>query len=680
VTLDGLRHLNVFVGRNNAGKSSVATVLETLRDLWFGEGLNWEKVLTEPNSADRRLGISLTFAVSEAARLALIGRLALGGREASVANSPFASNMSYQFRSAPGRPDLLHLREIRLTAEDGEWAIVRGFPNPSEETSVDPVGITVTLSNARGYSGILSASALSAETNSPLGRQDQRPGLNLGSSLSGFSAGTPEGWLYEQLSEFFRTTFFFGPFRHSLAQSAVNSSPTLAKDGTNLTQVLHTLLADDQRRYRQVQDFVHGALPDVGDLQSPLVNGNQTQIGFRPIADVLLRLRDMGGGIEQLLMVATVLVTRGPGVTVFIDEPESHLHPGAQRYLLQGLLVGARQIFLATHSSLFLAGVHEPQIFRFSITSGVTHAAPTRTSDELAAVLGELGARNADVLLSDGVLFTEGDGDRAAIQAIDGLLGGELLHRNVNIVGIGGSRHGIAAARVTGELLARFSAAAPVPHMFLLDRDERSTSEIDKLIREFGGRVRFLAARELENHFLIPRALLEALREKYRFDSTISSRLSSTTESEISEVIEDSAASLFGTVLLKRVSADLAGLPGGFLGPADVLALAGSASADDLATLIRERIKTRVGSAVDALQIDKIVADQQIELAREWSDKQRRREIAPGAEIVDAVFRHVGGHYAKPQDTERIAQALKSDEVVPDLRSLLDAAASLVVR
>src|SRR5713101_2343513 len=98
---------------------------------------------------------------------------------------------------------------------------------------------------------------------------------------------------------------------------------------------------------------MQAALPDVGTLQAPRV-GNMTEVGFRaPDEKYLVRLHDMGGGVEQLVMIATVLLTTDDESTIFVEEPESHLHPGAQRFLIERLAHGIRQVFLTTHAPAF---------------------------------------------------------------------------------------------------------------------------------------------------------------------------------------------------------------------------------------------------------------------------------------------------------------------------------------
>jgi hypothetical protein len=45
--------------------------------------------------------------------------------------------------------------------------------------------------------------------------------------------------------------------------------------------------------------------------------------------------------------------------------------------------------------------------------------------------------------------------------------------------------------------------------------------------------------------------------------------------------------------------------------------------------------------------------------------------IAPGEELVVAVFHHFGSEYKKPNDTLRIAREMKDDEIADEIVDLL---------
>jgi hypothetical protein len=67
--------------------------------------------------------------------------------------------------------------------------------------------------------------------------------------------------------------------------------------------VLATILGRNRRKFEQIEQFVHAAVPDLGSLQTP-PRGSQTEVGFLSHDErYFVHLHDMGGGVEQLLMV-----------------------------------------------------------------------------------------------------------------------------------------------------------------------------------------------------------------------------------------------------------------------------------------------------------------------------------------------------------------------------------------
>ena len=64
-------------------------------------------------------------------------------------------------------------------------------------------------------------------------------------------------------------------------------------------------------------------------------------------------------------------------------------------------------------------------------------------------------------------------------------------------------RHAHRQAPIQSELLARISVQAPIPHLFLLDRAERSDEAVSRLVERGGGRSHVLTGREREDYLLV---------------------------------------------------------------------------------------------------------------------------------------------------------------------------------
>jgi predicted ATP-dependent endonuclease of OLD family len=322
----------------------------------------------------------------------------------------------------------------------------------------------------------------------------------------------------------------------------------------------------------------------------------------------------MGGGIEQLLMVAIVLfMPNTRHHTIFLEEPESHLHAGAQRYLMEKLRDGNRQVFITTHSPTFINAIEPFSLYQVvnSIRRTKIKKCDASTLDE---VLEDIGVRNSDVLLSNAVVFVEGQSDRDVLNILSEKLKMSVAKKNVNILLMHGGRYAHRTATIRSELLEEISLKAPVPHLFLLDRDERSEKEIRDLQSKLQDRVYVLKARELENYLLVPRSILCALKAKYADNPPMLKRINSTTEDQIAQVITETAEMLYSIVLIKRIRMEIGGLRDSLLPSSSLSDLLAKIKNPDLAQCVLNVIKSEFELYLSGIDIEALVTKQRQEL------------------------------------------------------------------
>lgn len=344
---------------------------------------------------------------------------------------------------------------------------------------------------------------------------------------------------------------------------------------------------------------------------------------------------------------------------------------------MEQLYAGDRQVFISTHSPTFVNLSRPKSLYRVSYSNERTSVDRVSDARSLGEALEDVGARNSDVLLSDAVLFVEGPSDGEVMRLWGETLGANLTENNVTVLAMGGGEHAQGKARVRGEILEGLSEKAPVPHMFVIDRDERGRDEVNKLQGDLGEKVAVLARRELENYLLAPRAILEALGSKHRDNAPLIARVSDASEQDVEAVIRTTAESLYGVVLLKRIRAGLGGIKGGLLPREVALGLAPRARHADLPKRLRSAIRSRLKDHLAAVDVDRLVLLERETLDNEWSDAGTRRDIAPGEEILAAVFKHFGSEFNKTKDAPRIARHMRADEIVPEIKDLLAKAVSL---
>jgi hypothetical protein len=290
VTLTGLREFNVLIGRNNSGKSAVFGALTLLNNSIRGAGGEGAGVLTAADMS-RSLEIRLVFYPGVEDRRAFLATFAgprFEARRDAMYNSALFRFIDFSFASTPGNPQAMYLREMKISTEDDSIASIHKLAG--DENAGNPVAKVCYLTNITDQ--IISRAAVESDTYS------QNVVLRWDYLRNGISYQDPATvWLLHVLDEYLGAAFFFNSFRHSTAQLPVHQSDQLVQDGSNLAQVLHTLLSNNRPRFDEVEKFLHSALPDIGRLQTPIIGGT-TEVRFLARdGDYYIRLHDMGGGV-----------------------------------------------------------------------------------------------------------------------------------------------------------------------------------------------------------------------------------------------------------------------------------------------------------------------------------------------------------------------------------------------
>jgi hypothetical protein len=216
-----------------------------------------------------------------------------------------------------------------------------------------------------------------------------------------------------------------------------------------------------------------------------------------------------GMGLRRFLDVL-IKVTLSKATLILLDEPEFGMHPELQRRFLTFLQTFAAQrnlqIFMATHSPVFINASAEFEVFRVSNERGVRSI--TRVPPELRhTIFGDLGVRPSDLFQNDICLMVERQDDVVFFEcALHELYKQEFAGLAVGVVQYAGK----AAAGITsGDLsIANVAGAQPYLH-WIRDRDAASGAPPDGDAKAFVDALHgasqsatLLAKRELE--FYVP--------------------------------------------------------------------------------------------------------------------------------------------------------------------------------
>lgn len=158
--------------------------------------------------------------------------------------------------------------------------------------------------------------------------------------------------------ELLQHSLFVAPHRVVGTLMQLTSQMNLSAGGNELAPFLQTLQSNDRRAFGQIESFVTTVFDQFEYVNARSVK-NQVQLTLSVRGTSLeVPLERCGTGVEQLLTLATQIVTSDPGTIILLDEPHSFLHPDAERKLMHFLEENKdKQFVIATHSAVMMKAV-----------------------------------------------------------------------------------------------------------------------------------------------------------------------------------------------------------------------------------------------------------------------------------------------------------------------------------
>jgi predicted ATPase len=605
--------LMLVVGPNNAGKSALLSSFDVIA--------GYEMPQAMLHAAGQECSVSARWTLTDDERHTLLGNTSETPR---LMNAGAARWLEWEFSNFQGR--------IQPVAISVSWP----QKDRLEVARIDDLG---------GTSWVFSAA------NSPLATWDQQNrsimtanGSVVDDTLLRFEPSVAYATVI--ITQWRQGYFHFRPLREALGRASTLTSitPYLQSTGANLATVLLYLHNNLPDKWERLVTLIHQIIPGVGQIMTP-VSEDHCSIVFQDeqVATHQHNIKDLGTGVEQILMTLVVGLT-STATTVILEEPETGLHPSAQRALL-GLLQDwseDRLIVASTHSATMLDWT-SPSATVLSVSrSGIESVAVAVTTNR-ASVLRELGVRLSDVLSAERILIVEGPTDKDIFE----VWFPEVIRdpRVVVVPGYGGynARH--------ADLLAKWLGAADTLAerriLYIRDRDELSTTFLEKL--ETSPNIHVLPCRELENLLLDFEALAMVINAEL-----VKAGKAEVTVERVASVVKCLADELKGIVVLKRTMADLTD-PVRLVDNESRRALARSkANLEALSASVLSRVpeKAELNAVIAAKWLSHSNAIDAV-----WETDWQR--IVPGADILTALWNRILGRgYSKESDGLAVAKKM----------------------
>ena len=318
--------------------------------------------------------------------------------------------------------------------------------------------------------------------------------------------------------------FGFDAERRVSATAPTARETRLLPDCSNLAQVLNTLNGMQTSRFGVYLGFVRTIFPSVKEV---LFDYPESEVEVRisyydqdmELPQLARSLSECGTGLGQVMAMLYVVVTSDDPRVIIIDEPQSYLHPGAVRKLLEIFQLprySHHQYILTTHSPTAIASVREKHILLLNRKDMKTAITPIdqHKSEDIETLLRSVGARLSDVFGMDSIIWVEGETDEECfpmiLRAHNIPLFGTRILRLAHTGDLTSEKHAASAVKLYKRLSAG-EAHLPPALAFVFDADQES--KLTPVKAEIGKQIKLLKRQNYESYLLDADAIAEILRE-----------------------------------------------------------------------------------------------------------------------------------------------------------------------
>jgi predicted ATPase len=219
-------------------------------------------------------------------------------------------------------------------------------------------------------------------------------------------ANNPREQPLHRLREHIRSWRFYSAFglaKEKIRQPAfIEQEPVLREDCGNLSSVLHYLFIEHRPAFDELQRHLRSTIPGFRALSVKARGGPGQVMAFwqEEGVDDDLSLADLSDGTLHLLCWMTLCLHPHPPALICIDEPDQGVHPRTLP-LLAALFQKAAdrtQILLATHASYFLLQFDLDQIAVLRKEGGEVRFYKPRDSAALSEILADFGPEEIEAM------------------------------------------------------------------------------------------------------------------------------------------------------------------------------------------------------------------------------------------------------------------------------------------
>ncbi|MEM2969352.1 MAG: AAA family ATPase [Candidatus Bathyarchaeia archaeon] len=316
------------------------------------------------------------------------------------------------------------------------------------------------------------------------------------------------------LQKFISSFIPLAPVRHSPEAQRALGTFRLNPSGDNLPQVLNTIASSNRRLFEKIMSSAGKIIEEIEEIRSPLKEGTQdtyVSIVEKAFKDTEFSWRNVASGTKEILFLATLLHTTPKGSLLMIEEPELHLHADAIKKLLslatKVCQEDDKQIIITTHSPTLIDFLSFEKIFTVVKEDGETKIEPLKEGKDFEDTLLQAGIPKSFLLMHKLPLFLLIVESREDVKIWNKFLNREGIDlMKVRVVSSGEPGGGNKDMEM-GKFLKR--ARIPIPFMVIRDSDNKK-QEKEKELEKAGFKQNeyyVLSKKEIEDYLLDPEAI-----------------------------------------------------------------------------------------------------------------------------------------------------------------------------
>ncbi len=334
-----------------------------------------------------------------------------------------------------------------------------------------------------------------------------------------YSADIKESIGFRLFESFVQKIYQFKAERLNIGSCKLENNSELKSDISNLAEVLCILQGKQPGVFVKFNELVSIILPEIQWISVVQKEDYNVEIlvwNLDPKLnrdDLSLPLSSCGSGVGQVLAILYILVSSEEPRTLIIDEPQSFLHPGAARKLIEIIKTFPQhQYFIATHSPEIITAANPSNIIKLHYENCETKASVIDATEieSQNAILYDLGVRLSDVFGADNILWVEGETEEKCFPLIlEKVLNKQLRGNKILAVQHTGDFDGTKASLIF-DIYDKLSGGIhlfPPAIGFLFDSEKKSEEDKKTWQERSQKPVEFLSRRMYENYLLDPDAI-----------------------------------------------------------------------------------------------------------------------------------------------------------------------------